>query len=249
MATPFSASSALGKAITRGKTPKISQLLTVPLNFALDTEIDVSMNVLHGIRNGVGIDGIQSVFVDNSNNADEISLVTAEGVTYVCPPLCQAIFPYFFSGEILAFKALSNGGVLVTLAFLNTREQAQIWSAGAVITGNVNVSGSTVNVEPITGVYTDASVALTGGGASQQVIAANAARKLLAIRNPATPASQAIGAPEPVYINWGAAAAVNGLSSWELLPGESLPEFLVTSSQAVFAACATAGHQLVIKWA
>jgi len=242
--------SVYAKTIKRGQVPKPSQMLNVPLDFSSDTIVQCSLNVLHGLPNTQGINGIQSVFIDNTNNGDTISIQSAEGPVYTCPPFAQAIFPYMFSGELLSFIASSGGGVLVNVYFLNTREQAQLWSTKIPIGGNVNVSGSDVFTQPFAGSFTDASATLANGGTSQLLLAANGNRQLIGIRNPATPASQfGSGATvEPVYLNFGAPAAVNGATSWELLPGEQLPQFLMTTVQAINWTAATAGHILIAKW-
>ena len=236
------------KRISRGTSPKIPSELAIPLDFTADTINVFSLNVLEGIRNNTGIGGIQSVFIDNANNGAVLILSFDSGQTIVCPPFAQAIFPVFFSGEILNFMATSTGGVKVPLIFLNTREQAQLWSTKIPIAGTINVSGSDVFTQPFAGTFTDASQVLAAGGVSQQLLAANGARQLLGIRNPGTPASQGIANPEPVYLNFGAAAAVNGATSLELFPGEQLPQFLMTTIQAINWTAATVGHQLIAKY-
>ena len=237
-----------GRAITRGKTPKHSQILSVPLDFTANTIINCSVNVLHGLPNATGIDGIQSIFVDNSNNPSTVAIASDNGPTYTCPSYAQAIFPYFFSGEQLKFQATSPGGVIVNVFFINTREQAQLWTTKIPVAGSVNVSGSQVLTQPAVGAYTDGSGSLATANVSQVLLAANGARQFLLIRNPATAASQNIAAPEPVYVNFGAAAGVNGATSWELLPGEQLPQALMLSTQQINWTAATVGHQLICKY-
>lgn len=242
----FNPLNAIARAITRGMSPKQAQQLLVPLDFTADTSVSVNLNVSARTQNVAGIAGIQSVFVDNSNNPASTTLATIEGNVFVAPAYSQCMFPYLFSGEILAFKATSTGGVLVNLTFLNTREQAQQWSTQTVLGGNVNVTGSVVKTQPAVGGFTDASALATG--ADQIILAANGNRKLVAVKNPASPSSQNIAAAESIFINFAAAAALNGASSWELLPGESLPQFLMTTTDAIHAIAATAGHQIICKW-
>src|ERR1700679_2875752 len=122
MTTHFNPNSTYGQHITRGKVPKLASMLSVPLAFTIDAQIKVSINVLRGIPNVSGIDGIQSLFIDNSNNGSTTSLIFDNGPSYVCPAYAQATFPIFFSGEVLHFTANSTGNVLVNLYFLNTKE-------------------------------------------------------------------------------------------------------------------------------
>ena len=238
-----------GRAITRGKAPRVAAMLQVPLDFTATSEIDCSLNVSHGISNVSGIDGIQSVYIDNSLNGSILTLQLDNGPYYVCPPYSQAVFPLFFSGEMLNFIAVSAGAVKTTVTFLNTREQAQIWSARALLAGNVNISGSQVYALPQPGTLLDSSGVLAAAGVSQQLIAANANRLAFTIRNPALPASQGIAAPEPVYLNFGAAAAVNGATSWELLPGETIgsAELGIAVTGVVNWTAATVNHILIAK--
>lgn len=248
MTAQVNSASLFGKAISRGKSPKVPSLLGVPLNFVNNTDVICSVNVLHGLPNVSGISGIQSVYIDNSNNASTTSLAFDNGPVYTCPSFAQAIFPIFFSGEVLSFKATSAGGVLVPTYFLNTREQAQLWSAKIPIAGIVNVTGSDVFTQPFSGLFVDASQTLAVAATSQLLLPASSARQILGIRNPGTAQSQGIAAPEPVYINFGAAAAVAGPTSWELFPGEQLPQFLMTTSQAIFWTATTLGHALIAKY-
>lgn len=237
-----------GKKVSRGTAPKVPGILQIPLDFSADTDFIVNMNVLEGIRNVQGLGGIQSVKIDNSNNPQNLILAFSNGDNINCPAYCQAIFPVFFDGQLLNFTATCTGGVLVTLTFLNTQETAQIWSSKSVIAGQINVSNSTVFVQPLQSGFIDASAALVTAGVSQLLMAANGLRKLAAVRNPATALSQNIAAPEPVFLNWANPAAVNGLGSWEMLPGESLPEFLITSTDAIYWTATTAGHRLTAKY-
>lgn len=245
MTTLFNSGSVNGQAITRGKVPRIAGMLGVPLDFTIDQNIQVSLNVLKNIRNVTGIDGIQSVYIDNSNNPNIVKLTFDNGPTINCPPYSQATFPVFFSGEVLTFKAGSVGNTLVNLWFLNTKEFAAVWQA-KFVGGSTVVSGS-VFTSPLPGLYTDSSIVATG--ASQALFAVSAARQGFMIRNPALAISQNIAAPEPCYINFGAAAVINGATSWELLPGESLlsGDIGLVTTQACNVIAATAGHIVICK--
>lgn len=245
MTTSISPNLVKGKAITRGKVPKIAQQLSLNLNFAADTIFTCNIPTLEGIKNTAGIDGIQSVYIDNSLNSTVVDIVFDFGQNVVCPPYAQAIFPIFWPGQQLNFTATSAGGVSVPVIFTNTREVANVWSAKTPLAGTVNVSGSDLFTQPYTGAFTDSSATLVTGGTSQLLLAASGTRQILGIKNPAT--SQGIAAPEPAFINFGAAATVGG-SSWELLPGEQLPQFLMTTTQAIYWNAATTGHQIIAKY-
>jgi hypothetical protein len=240
--------SLVAKQVARGTTPKPSAILPIVLDFTTNDVIQASIPIIEGIRNVHGLAGIQSIFIDNSNNGDNLNIAFDNGYTVVCPAFCQAIFPVFFSGQLLNFIATSEGGVVCTAIFLNTREQAQIWTAKIPVEGVVNVTGSTIFTQPLSSTFTDASGILAAAGVSQQLVPADGARQMIQIRNPALAASQGIAAPEPVYLNFGGAAVVNGASSWELLPGEQLPQMLIQSTQQINWTATTVGHILIAKF-
>lgn len=249
MVTQYNPQSNTGKAITRGKFPAQARMLAVTLDFSQDTIFQVSIPVLHGINNNTGIDGAQSVLIDNSDNGIEFDIVFDNGFRLTAPAYSAGWYPVLVDIQTLNFKATCLGGALAYLYFTNTREQPAIWSTHIPIAGNVNVTGSTIFNSAAPGIYTDHSVALTGGGTDQTISAASGARLGFIIKNPATPTGQGIAAPEPIYINFGSAAGVGALGSIELLPGETLTSENVgiCSTQAIHATCVTAGHQIILK--
>lgn len=237
-----------GKSINRGRVARDARALTVPLNFAASASFSLTVNAASHIRNVAGIDGVQSVFVDNSANASALTIVFDFNQTLVVPANAQGVYPIFWPGEQLTFTASATiGAGISNLIFTNTKEFAALWSTKIPISGSVNVTGSQVYTQPAFGLFTDASGVLAAGGVSQLLVAANGARQLLSVRNPASAASQGIAAPEPVFINFGVAAATNGATSWELLPGEQLPRFELTTTQAIYWTAATVGHSLICK--
>lgn len=240
-----------GRLIKRGSTPKPAVMLQVPLDFTQATTLQFSMPVQAGIKNATGLDHIQSVKIDNSNNPQTTSITFDNGDVIACPAYCQAIFPVFFGGLTLAFIAVSAGNVLVPITFLNTRENAVIWTTKIPVAGTVNVTGSQVFTQPANGAFTDASATLVAGGVANvtPLFALNGARQLLQTRNPATPTSQGIAGVEPVYLGLSdPAVTVGKKGSWELLPGESLPQFLMTTTEAIYWVAATTGHLLTAKY-
>lgn len=230
------------RAINRGKFPKQPAAMQVVLRFDLDTEIKAEFQFSRTIRNVLGIADVQTLKIDNTNNAQTLSLTFDSGDNLTIPPYTQGLWPILFGGDVLKLDAISTGGVPVTITFMNTRENAQSWSTKVPIAGIINVSNSTVFIQPAPSGFTNNSTAIVAGGTSQTLLAANGNRKLLQIRNPATNPSQGGLGPEPIYLNFGPAAAVINGQCWELLPGESLPQFLMTSTDAVQVNAATTGH-------
>lgn len=90
------------------------------------------------------------------------------------------------------------------------------------------------------GAYVTKSGTIVNGGTSQQVIAANAARKGLVIENPSSES-------ESLFVEFGAAADTGG-TSIELLPGGSLDQNArIVSTQSVNLNAATTGHKYIVK--
>lgn len=239
----------IGKAITRGAFPKQARSLYIPLPFDTDTMLQGQLPLQSGNINVAGLDMVQSIFIDNSDNSEEVTITFDNGYEVSCPPYAQSILPVLISGDTgVNFTAVSLGGVLVKMWFTNTREQPAVWVAGYPIEGTINVTGSAIFSTPTKGSFTDASGTLAVGATSQQLVAADGNRIAIVISNPATAASQGIAAPEPLYINFGAAATIGG-SSLELLPGEKVTaETLgLSPTQAINWIATTVAHQIVCK--
>lgn len=240
----------IGKAITRGTHPRQARLLAFDLRFDLDTEVRGKIPMQTGITNVQGIDIAQSIFIVNKDNAEEVEIVFDNGFEISVPPYSSGIFPLLTSENTgLDFIATSTGGVQAKCWITNTREQPAIWVSGYPIQGIINITGSTIFSTPSKGQWTDASVALTAGGVSEQILAADGNREALVIKNPGTPTGQGIAAPEPAYINFGAAATIGGIGMLELLPGETISaaNLGLTSTQAIHYIAATTGHRLLAK--
>lgn len=172
------------------------------------------------------------------------------------------------SGSTVNIGSIGGNAVTTTLPVSGTvaATQSGTWNVGITGTPNVSVTntpsvnativgtpavtlaGGTVSATSAAA-YTDRSVTIATGGTSQQLMASNGSRKGFMIRNPASAASQGVTTPEPVFVNWGTAAVVNGTTSWELLPGESLTsqEIGLVSTQQITVIGATTGHVVIAK--
>lgn len=197
-----------------------------PLDFTAVTSIDADLS--NEQRMG-GMDLIQSVFIDNTQNAVGVTIQFQYGLLQriVCPALSQGIFPVLVPGAV-KYRATSTGGVIIPVIWSNMQREFAVW-------GPVTVNGSFV---ASTGAFTGAGLS-TAGGVSEQLLAANALRKGYLI---AAKSSNA----ESVWINWGAAAAADQ-SSYELMPGGVLPSTFVLSLQAINAFSVSAGMKVTAK--
>ncbi len=95
---------------------------------------------------------------------------------------------------------------------------------------------------------TNRSIALTTGGTSQQIAAANNARKRIIIMNPCTLTSQGIAVAENIFVNFTTAASATAGNSFELQPCGSYDSGQgPVTTEAVNVVAATTGHLIVSK--
>lgn len=133
----------------------------------------------------------------------------------------------------MAFDA--NINQLVYTAYDSTTGQAAAPALDAL--GNLKVAAIASGV---TGPFTDRSGTITVGGTSQQLAAANAARRYLIVQNPPT-------ATENLYINFTTAAST-GAGSIGLIPGSAYTmESDFINTEAVTVIAATTGHVFTAK--
>lgn len=198
----------------------------------------------------MGVTSIQSVFIDNSNNSST-ALFSVNGSPQIInmPPFSQGIMPLLLAGDTgINVTVVTAGTVKIPVLFMNVQHDGLIWSAqGNVIVGTVAVSGAITANNP-TAVPTSKAGAIAAGGASQQLMAANGARKGLMIQNPTDEVGQGgIAAREALYLNFGASAAgVDDGISIELQPGGAL--FLTQGAiptSAINVTAATIGHKFI----
>lgn len=206
-----------------------------------------------------GLDCVQSVFIDNSNNNTAVSFsILGTLQLLVCPPYSQAIFPLIYpSGSQLQASGVSQAPVLVPVQFLNCHADSLIWSVTApgAVSGTIPVTGN-VTVQPKPGAWTVRNGVLAQAGASQLLMPANPQRQRLAIYNPAGVTGQFVngqsgGNPAPLelaYFDYSNPAAVDGGSSFELLPGSGYDTATgPVSTEAIYWTAATAGHRLIAR--
>lgn len=221
-------------------TPKQgNRALAIQYNFAVQALFadDLTAEMQQG-----EIDIVQSVYVDNSKNPNPLTIQFLYGPQQplVVPGLAQGVYPVIVAGIVRYTISTTIGGVIVTLVWQNIQQTYTQW--GPI---NLNVA----NVNPAQGTFTDRSGNITVGGTSQILAAANAARKLIQIENPATALGQNIAAAESLFINFTAGAGVNNGTSFELTPGGYWPPAgqNVITTEAITVNAATTGHRWIAK--
>lgn len=179
----------------------------VPISLDFGTLSSIDFDLIDSVQRGV-IDFVQSVWVDNSDNTDELTLLFGQTAQrLVVPALAQGLWPVIApSGLRCTASTIAVASLKVQLIFLNV--PMPMTQFGPVsVTANVTASAT-----PITGPYTDAS-GNTTADVSTTLFAANAAAKRRIVQNP--PIN-----PESIWINFGGVAAVKSSPSWEIVPGD-----------------------------
>jgi hypothetical protein len=224
---------ALGNVVIPMEGPKVAE---ITLNFATQAEQTIDLSQL--IQNNT-ISYVQCVFIDNYDNPDTLTLVAAlTNLRIVVPANSQGYYSILAPNMPVFTVSTTVGAFNVTFGFLNVPVQPDQWSAnaGGSFTGltDAELRATPVPVDdglvqaltdaqlvaafpiPITrsgGAYTDRSNAALSG-ASQQLMAANANRKILIVDN--------VGATSIALNLTGGAAALNTAGSITILTGGSL---------------------------
>jgi hypothetical protein len=202
--------------------------LPVALNFTVNSRIEFDF-VLAEESNTISF--VQSVFVDNSDNPNPLTINVAQtGQRIVIPGYAQGFWPVI-ACEKPQFVVTTMPGVTAigTLIFMNVPMPLTQWGPVST-TANLVVSGSFTN-------YSN-----TATGASVQIIAANAARTGLIIENLSSNANS-------IFVNFGAAATDNSGApdSIEIMPGGYIGLSLGNVSVQSVNILGTNGQKFIVK--
>lgn len=199
----------------------------------------------------VGMDFVNSVFIDNKANSTVFVLTNDDtGQQIAVAPFCQADMDVIgLPTNSCTFTGSSVGGVDVPIKYRSTRGANIQYSATSPGTpsGTVQINGTVVTT-PFGENFSQAPTQTITSVLTWQILfPALATRKDLVIMNPATQITQGgIAAPESLYINFGgpSAGAPNfaGGGIYEITPGGNLPPYLVKDTRAVNIAAGSAGH-------
>ena len=187
-----------------------------------------------------GVEFIQGVYVDNSANANSVTLTfSITGQKLVVPPISQGIYPVIAPNALkVSIATTQNAGLSVAIILLNVPMAFSQWGPITLNVANVNPSQTT---------FTNRSGSIAAGGTSQQLAAGNSNRKILLIENPATAAGQGIAAAESLFVRPTGNAGVNNGTSYEITPGGYWPPagVNVVSTDQWNVVAATTGHQYI----
>lgn len=179
----------------------------IQLLFDLTTASEISGDLLLEIEGG-HIDFLQSVKIDNSDNASQFIMefpgIGSHGDRIVVPPNTMGTYPIFVTPGRLLYTARTAGGVTVLITLFNIELPYVNWSTIA--------PPQPLPTSVVTGVENDHSGVIAAANVSQVAIPANANALRRVIQNP----SANIGS---LWIRTGAVATEDEFSQ-ELLPGQ-----------------------------
>lgn len=199
----------------------------------------------------VGLDMVNGVFIDNSNNTSGFTLLNPDtGDLKFIPANSQALLSLITakSGDAITFVGASTGGIDVPIIFTNVAPNSDIiWStvAAGQIIGAVTVQGQVTALPYASVGINAANETILVANTAQPLFVANAARKGLFIANPASGPSQGLGAvaPESIFIEFGANPAINGSpGTIEISPGGFYNPLQSVDTRAVNIIAASANH-------
>jgi hypothetical protein len=174
---------------------------------------------------------IQTIMVDNWDNPSP-AIITLSGLPHriVVPPNTYLVAPAFAADAALRITGASAGGVAINVALLNVPV--------APMSYNSTDAGNSVSPR---GTWTDRSGTIAAGGASQQLMAANATRKAWMVENPSSEV-------ESLWLQFGG-AAVTDQPSLEIVPGGSYKENMGggLTTQQVQVIATTTGHKFIAR--
>lgn len=208
----------------------------LPISLDFTAIAAIAIDLVQELQSGA-INMIQSVYIDNSNNANAFTLLWDQtGQRIVVPALAGGIWPVITPKDNSRFIASTVAGPVIGIILLNVPMPLTQWGPQTLNVGNVN---------PVIVPFTDRSGFIAAGGVSQVLMAANGARKYFFVENPSTEA-------ESLFVNFGAAASVNGAAtpdSVEIMPGGMWPPAgtNIVTGQAINVNAATIGHKYIAK--
>lgn len=163
--------------------------LKVEIDFSIGNTY--SLNLLT-VQNTGQFDSVQTLYVDNSEGPDLLSIdmgVTLQNVTF--PAGAQGYVPVLCSNQMLINFTPKTGTPTVNIYCLNFFVPPCVWYTVGMPVNDTNLdplinnNALNVNVQPNTlADNTDRSGTITAGGTGQPLIAANSARKRWMLGNP-----------------------------------------------------------------
>lgn len=175
--------------------------LPVVLNFTGVSRIEFDLEREQTLQS---IDFVQTIYVDNSDNANTLTLTFPGGQRIVIPATAQGYYPVAATIGKFVLVAETLPGVQIPIFMLNVPVPSFQW--GPV---NVDIANVTATFTPTVGV---AAAAAQVAAASAELFAANANAIRRIVRNPS-------GNINSVYINFGGVPATAAGDSLEIPPG------------------------------
>lgn len=213
----------------------------VAINVLIDFALGASFQLdLSQVQSQGSIDSVQTLYIDNADNADALQIIF--GLTnqrVIWPAGAQGYLPVLQGNPPVMVFSIASGTPVVKVQCMNFFVPPGIWytngvpvddlTLASVITNgavNVNVAPNTVTGPD------DATATITAGGTRQSLFPADPARKRFLISNP-------VNATETLSFSY--VSNTGGLI--DLPPGTTWNEAdLSTSGDEIWIVAATTGH-------
>jgi hypothetical protein len=230
--------------------------LCVPYNIDFTAQQTATIDLTNIQQMQQRISFVQTVYVDNSLNAQPVTLTMANtSQKLTVPANSQAYLPMALSLQNSIVVA-TTGGIVLPLQLFNFGIAPFVWSALNPLSGGSGgtipvsdailestVSNGAINTQ-VTGNIspTGASGTITAGGTAQTLLLANATRKYLRFQNTSS---------GTLWLNDnGGTAGANVGDSIEIAPNQMYETYPGTASnKAISVFGATTGQQFACQWA
>jgi hypothetical protein len=183
----------------------------LPISFDFGVTSPQATDLVQEIEANI-INMVQSIYVDNSLNANILTIVFDQtNQKIVIPATAQGIWPVITPKDAprLVLSTTPAGGCVVNIILLNVPMPLTQWGPVNVAT---TINNPTFTQTPTVANAIDHGGTITLGGTSQVLVGANAVRHRLLVENPSVAANS-------LYINFTATAGVGATNSIEIMPG------------------------------
>jgi len=183
----------------------------LPIAFDFSTTSPQATDLVQEIEANI-INMVQSIYVDNSNNANTLTITFDQtNQKIVVPATAQGIWPVITPKDAPRFVLATTpaGGLIVNIILLNVPMPLTAWGPVNVST---TINNPTYTQTPFVGTTVDHGGNVVTTGVSQLLAGANAVRKRITIEAQSNNVNS-------LWVAFASAASNNGLNCFEIMPG------------------------------
>src|SRR5215475_6194048 len=160
----------------------------LPITFDFSITSPQAIDLVQEIEANI-INMVQSIYVDNSLNANTLTIIFDQtNQKIVVPATAQGLWPVITPKDAprLVLSTTPAGGLLVNIILLNVPMPLTAWGPQSVA---VTINNPTYTQTPTVTNAINRGGTIAVGGTSQVLAGANAVRKRLTVENPSTAAN------------------------------------------------------------